>query len=203
MLLEGDPAAAIVELAHNEGMNQIIMPTHGYGRFRRFILGSVTAKVLHDADCAVLTGVHLDEQRLPASVSFKNIVCAVDFDSAGENALKWAAEFASGFQAKLTVVHALPLLDDVQAHSYDDRALLMMFRQVAQENMDNLVKRVDTSPDVVLEPGQVAKVVHEAAISRGADLVVIGRHENPGMIGRLRENAYGIIRQSPCPVVSV
>ncbi len=37
------------------------MPTHGYGPFRRFILGSVTAKVLHDADCPVWTGVHLEE----------------------------------------------------------------------------------------------------------------------------------------------
>ena len=37
------------------------MPTHGYGPFRRFILGSNTAKVLHDADCPVWTGVHVEE----------------------------------------------------------------------------------------------------------------------------------------------
>jgi nucleotide-binding universal stress UspA family protein len=36
-----------------------------------------------------------------------------------------------------------------------------------------------------------------------ADLVVIGRGASSGMLGRLRTNAYSIIRQSPCPVVSV
>lgn len=61
VVLEGDPARKIVEFAHNEQMGLIVMPTHGYGQFRRFILGSITAKVLHDADCPVWTGVHLEE----------------------------------------------------------------------------------------------------------------------------------------------
>jgi len=36
-----------------------------------------------------------------------------------------------------------------------------------------------------------------------ADLLVIGRGSAAGIFGRLRTNAYAIIRQSPCPVVSV
>ena len=58
VLLEGDPAGSIVQCAREQEVNLIAMPTHGYGPFRRFILGSVTAKVLHDAGCPVLTGVH-------------------------------------------------------------------------------------------------------------------------------------------------
>ena len=50
----GDPAAVIIEYAENEKVNLIAMPTHGYGTFRRFLLGSVTAKVLHDANVPVL-----------------------------------------------------------------------------------------------------------------------------------------------------
>src|ERR1043166_3454218 len=60
LVLEGDPAQRIVETAHDRSAI-ILMPTHGYGRFRRFILGSTTAKVLHDADCPVWTGVHLED----------------------------------------------------------------------------------------------------------------------------------------------
>jgi hypothetical protein len=37
----------------------------------------------------------------------------------------------------------------------------------------------------------------------GADLVVIGRGVLNGTLGRLRTHAYGIIRQSPSPVLSV
>src|ERR1035437_3289032 len=60
-LFEGDPARRIVEFAHERHIDLIVMPTHGYGLFRRFLLGSVTAKVLHDAECPVWTGVHLDQ----------------------------------------------------------------------------------------------------------------------------------------------
>jgi nucleotide-binding universal stress UspA family protein len=56
LVFGGDPATAIVEKAHSECADLIVMATHG---FRRFILGSVTAKVLHDADCPVWTGAHL------------------------------------------------------------------------------------------------------------------------------------------------
>jgi len=41
------------------------------------------------------------------------------------------------------------------------------------------------------------------ARQRQADLLVIGRGSAAGVYGRLRTNAYAIIRESPCPVVSV
>ena len=46
VVVTGDPATSIVEFAHREEPGLIVMPTHGYGPFRRFLLGSVTAKVL-------------------------------------------------------------------------------------------------------------------------------------------------------------
>jgi nucleotide-binding universal stress UspA family protein len=36
-----------------------------------------------------------------------------------------------------------------------------------------------------------------------ADLVVIGRSCGNGVVGRLRTNSYAIIRECPCPVISV
>ena len=46
----GDPAAEIVDYTLAHGVDLIMMPTHGYGPFRSMLLGSVTAKVLHDCD---------------------------------------------------------------------------------------------------------------------------------------------------------
>src|SRR5579871_2891263 len=82
------------------------MPTHGYGPFRQFILGSITAKVLHDADCPVWTGVHLERAPQEPSIAFKNIVCAVDLGPQSCKTLEWAAGMQKQFGARLTVVHA-------------------------------------------------------------------------------------------------
>lgn len=50
---EGPPAAAILELAR-EGADMVAMATHGRGGFRRWLLGSVSDKVLRGADVPVL-----------------------------------------------------------------------------------------------------------------------------------------------------
>jgi nucleotide-binding universal stress UspA family protein len=55
---EGYPADVIVRDAEALKADLILMPTHGLGVFRQYIIGSVTARVLHDTSCPVWTGVH-------------------------------------------------------------------------------------------------------------------------------------------------
>ena len=55
--------------------------------------------------------------------------------------------------------------------------------------------------EAVVESGKVSKAVRTAAGRLNADLVVIGCGAADN--ARLRTHAFGIIRESPCPVVSV
>ena len=54
------------------------MPTQGRSRIRQFLIGSVTAKVLHDSECPVLTGSHLEDTIDFPDFRAKSIICAVD-----------------------------------------------------------------------------------------------------------------------------
>jgi nucleotide-binding universal stress UspA family protein len=54
-LLKGNPADQIVELADTEKVNMIVMATHGWTGWRRFISGSVAERVVRLAICSVLT----------------------------------------------------------------------------------------------------------------------------------------------------
>ncbi|HVN05543.1 MAG TPA: universal stress protein [Bryobacteraceae bacterium] len=200
VVLEGDPARQIVEYAQAESMGLIVMPTHGYGPFRQFILGSITAKVLHDADCPVWTGVHLEEAPPAESSPFRNIVCAIDLGPQSCKALEWATGMQQEFGAHLTVVHAMACpptgAAGEQQWGHDMEA-------AARDDLARLQERFGTQADLVIEPGDPPKVVCEFAARQKADLLVIGRGSAAGVFGRLRTNAYAIIRQSPCPVVSV
>ena len=53
LLAQGDPATEIVRCAEREDVSLVMMPTHGSGAFRSLLLGSVAAKVIHDAPCPV------------------------------------------------------------------------------------------------------------------------------------------------------
>jgi len=102
---EGDPATHIVEYAHTRAVDLIVMPTHGYGPFRRFILGSNTAKVLHDADCPVWTGVHMQEAP-NTDPPIRSVLCAVDLGPQSAKTLEWAGWMARQWNATLTLLHA-------------------------------------------------------------------------------------------------
>ena len=189
IVLEGDPSGCIVDFAHNEKCDLIVMPTHGYGPFRRFILGSNTAKVLHDADCPVWTGVHLENAPAALSIPIRNVLCAVDMGSQSSKTLFWAARLAQEFGARLTLLHATPCGPATQL--------------AAGEELRRLQEFVHVDADRILETGEPAPVICAAAERLRADVLVIGRGSAAGVFGRLRTNAYAIIRQSPCPVVSV
>ena len=51
----GTPARAIVDYAHENAINLIVMGTHGRGAVAHLLLGSVAERVVRIADCPVLT----------------------------------------------------------------------------------------------------------------------------------------------------
>jgi nucleotide-binding universal stress UspA family protein len=197
VLLDGDPATRIVEFAHRQPSGLIIMPTHGYGPFRRFILGSNTAKVLHDADCPVWTGVHMPETPAAAPVPLRQVLCAVDLGPQSEKTYAWAAWLAGEFHAQLTLMHAMA------SSSESEASWRAQIRETVEEEFERLQSAVGVSADILIDAGEPARVVCSAAGRIRADVLVIGRGSAAGVFGRLRTNAYALIRQSPCPVVSV
>ncbi|HMQ03965.1 MAG TPA: universal stress protein [Pyrinomonadaceae bacterium] len=50
----GSPDSRIVETAEEWGANLIVVGSHGYSRWERLLLGSVSSSVVHHAPCSVL-----------------------------------------------------------------------------------------------------------------------------------------------------
>jgi nucleotide-binding universal stress UspA family protein len=202
VVVVGEAAAEIVGYAVLNGVDLIMMPTHGYGPFRSMLLGSVTAKVLHDCDCPVWTAAHTDAPSLPKHEKCENVMCAIDTNPDAVRLIRHAAELAESVHAKLRLVHAVPPVDHTPMTRFEDvfRADLM---RISRESVMKLQEQAGTHFDVCMEMGAVSKVVHAAAAHHEADLVVIGHGKIHGALGRLRTNAYAIIREAPCPVLSL
>jgi len=54
-LLIGSPASGILHVAEREGVDMIVMPTHGRTGLMRLLMGSVAEEVVRKASCPVLT----------------------------------------------------------------------------------------------------------------------------------------------------
>ncbi|HTU45414.1 MAG TPA: universal stress protein [Bryobacteraceae bacterium] len=196
----GDPATTIVRVAADSKVDLIMMPTRGCGGFRAFLLGSVTAKVLHDANCPVWTDAHMPEEDRSIDVAIRSIVCAVDDKDESIWILRCAADLATFYSATLHLVHAVPALG---VHS---KALNAAWENDLIESgrlqMSELRHEAGANADIHVAPGAVSSVIRKCALECKADLIVIGRGHAQGLLGRLRTNSYAIIRDSPCPVLS-
>jgi len=192
---EGDPAIEIVNYAHNERVDLIVMPTHGYGPFRRLLLGSVTAKVLHDVSCPVWTGAHLEDALIPENLAIRKVACAIDLGPQTRAALCWAQGISSACNATLEIIHALPCVSDM---SWRER-----ITDIAKDEIEHHQIALEAAAEVHLVSGSPTSAVCDCARGIGADLLVIGRGHGTGRTGRLPSNAYTIVRDAPCPVVSI
>lgn len=66
-LLIGSPATGIIHLAEREGVDMIVMPTHGRTGLLRLLMGSVAEEVVRKAKCPVLTVKAAAEARTKAA----------------------------------------------------------------------------------------------------------------------------------------
>jgi nucleotide-binding universal stress UspA family protein len=198
----GDPAECITRYAHTQGADMIMMPTHGYGPFRNLLLGSVTAKVLHDAQCPVWTATHVEEKPALSHVAGRNILCAVDATPKSSPLMEWAAEYAKVTGGSLRLVHAVSGIQGWPERQLD-REFEETLRAQAREAIEKLQNTVGVKTPLCVAVGEVAGAVREEAERHNSDLIIIGRGLLHETMGRLRTHAHAIIRHAPCPVLSV
>jgi nucleotide-binding universal stress UspA family protein len=196
----GDPGFRIVDVAHQRGVDLIMMPTHGLGSFRSLLVGSATAKVLHDAECPVWTAAHTRQQRTGALP--KRVLCAVDGGPASASLLQWAAGFSASVGAALTLLHVVRPISDWPSLG-SEQALQDHVTQAACATVSSLQASTGVDAPLRVTVGEIVPSITGHAREEGADLIVIGRGVLPASLGRLRTHAYGIIQQAPCPVLSV
>lgn len=201
MVTLGEPGGAIDKMAQQQRADLVMLPTRGQGPVRRFLLGSVTAKVLHDVSAAVWTGAGAALEDHRGRIPYESIVCAVDESSEASAVLKAAASVAANYKAQLWIVHVVPT-----PPAYPDIDLAEHTKRLTEKAEFGLrelksVLGID-APHTVVDALLSEGVRHEL-IRRKADLLVTGRGHTIGTFSRLWSHLYAIIRDSPCPVLSI
>ena len=199
VVLEGDPAEKILSYVKEKEIEMIMMPTHGRGSFRRFLLGSVAAKVLHDAPCHVWTDSHFAEDPAKESTVPRHVLCAVDLSPHSVELIAWTVAFAKQWNAEVRLAHAVPAAQHVPGQPDDTFTIFLV--DEARKNLAKLQHRLGINLGACVLGGEVSAVVREAAMRHQADVIVVGPAEDHGVLGRLRSHGYNIVRDAPCPVI--
>lgn len=197
LLLPGDAANVIAETAKSNKFDLIMMPTHA-GRFRRMLLGSTTAKVLNASDCPVLTAQHA-AAIAPRPLEHRKWVCALGLSSDSERVLRYATEAALAAGADLSLIHvneASKVQSKTRRPAEGERKALLKIAE--------LQSRVGSEASVSIAVGPVKETLLAQVQEIDADVLVIGRSHR-GALEHFEDPdlTYSLVRDSPCPVVSV
>lgn len=176
----------------------IILGSHGKHGLKKLVLGSDAEQIFRHARCPVLTiGPKVVPQE--AIDGFHNIVFATDFSAGSLHALQYALSLAEESEAKLTLLHVIPL---VPLQHQDSGAA------GAKSQLEELVPceaRDWCRPECVVRFEFPAEAILNLSKERNADLIVMGVHKRAAFASSHLPwaVAYEVVCDAPCPVLTV
>lgn len=142
-----------------------------------------------------------DEKNYKALVPYRSIVCGIDHTEESEAVLRAASKLATSFQAELFLVHAVPVPPmslEVDYNIYRKETM-----EAAEFRMRELKSTLGIKAHHSITSAPMVDAILDELRLRKADLLVVGRGESQGTFARIWSNLYPVIRESPCPVLSV
>jgi nucleotide-binding universal stress UspA family protein len=217
VMRDGDAVPEILALAKELPADLLVLGTHGFSGFERLVLGSVTEKILRRAECPVLSVPPRAPEVPPsAAVTYKRILCPVDFSLSAMSALRYATSLAEEADAQLTVLH----VTEYGAHDWPE--LYEMFMTSARVSVEDYRKRCDeisrerlelAVPDdarryctveSIIAGGKPYREILQTAAERRSDLIVMGVRGR-GALSRMLfgSTTQHVVRMAACPVLTL
>jgi nucleotide-binding universal stress UspA family protein len=203
-VVQGHPAPTIVEYAEQYEYDVIVMPTHGREGVSRYLIGSVTEKVVRLSSIPVLTArMQPDEQLV---FPYENILIPTDGSAGAAHAAEHGLSLAAALDA---TVHVLSVVDQTSL-GLDIRSTISgrEREQAATDAVDDLVSEAEThgvSNSVRhVEHGSPIEVILDTIDSNDIHAVVMGTTGRRGsdriLLGSVAEKT---VRSAPVPVITV
>lgn len=204
---EGNTARRILEHALSRRTDLIVMGTHGLAGVDRAMLGSVTEKVLRQAQCPVLTvpPAVAAEPKVP----YKRLLCPVDFSESSLSALRFALSLAEEADASLTILHVFdwPRDGDLLVERFDTKEFRHVVEEDAQARLNALVTddaRQWCNPSTTVAYGKPYREILDLAAKEETDLIVMGiRGRNPLDLTLFGSTTNHVVRRATCPVLTL
>ena len=189
-----------------EGVDAVVMGTHGRGLFGRLFIGSTTQALLRKLGVPVLTVCHVT-----GPLEFRRILFATDMGLGSERGFEFALDMARTTGASLIVAHTKEKRSLI---TYETPEVMMMFNEERKRELklahdkfnqfEAKAKAVEVHIECMLAEGEAYETIIRMADENAVDFIILGLRKR-GAIERalLGSTAEPIIRGAHVPVLSV
>ena len=206
-IVDGNPAAQIVEQARGGGVDLVVLGTHGRSGFERWAVGSVAEKVLRRASCPVMVCGPSEDPTPPPHALFKRILCALDFWESSSRALTYALSLAQEANAHLTLLH---VIEDIPEDQHRHPGLQEYRKLMEAELRARLSRAVPDDvrnwcePQEIVAEGRAYKQILRIAEEQAADLIVMGVQGRSALdLLVFGSTTHHVVRRATCPVLTI
>ncbi|MFP9193610.1 universal stress protein [Natronosalvus vescus] len=194
----GHPSRAILEYADENGIDLVVLGTHGRTGLKRWIMGSVASAVVREARCHVLT---VNGSVQTVQEQFDDILIATDGRPGVDRAVDAGLDLA---EAAGATVHSLYVVDDVHSRT---NVVLESFEAVGEQSTAVIAARAaerGLSSERAIQRGIPHEEIVAYADERDIDLVVMGV-ESLSSLERLVVGSVSqrVVATAPAPVLTV
>ena len=203
-VVQGNPAPAIVEYAEGYDHDLIVMPTHGRQGVSRYLIGSVSEKVVRLSSVPVLIVRMQPDETL--EFPYENILIPTDGSTAATHAAERVVELAASLDA---TVHVLSVVDN-SALGPEVRSTITgkESEQAAIDAVETVVSEAETNGVMNtirhIEHGAPAEVILDCIESNDIHAVGMGTTGKRGTDRILLGSVAGkTVRAAPVPVMTV
>ncbi|MBN1540727.1 universal stress protein [candidate division KSB1 bacterium] len=202
------PAEELLDYASTNGVDLIVMGTHGRRALSRFLLGSVAERVIKHAQCPVMT-CRPPAEKKAAEKAVQRILVPTDFSENSKSALQLAKQLLPQ-DAELTVLHVIA--DTLHpAYYLAGKSSLFDLLPDLEEHARNAMQRFlqdsgigSETATVIMQEGDPAQRIIEFARENRADLIVMGSRGlsewEQILVGSVTER---VVRKAACPVLTI
>lgn len=160
----GTPDKTILKIAEERRADLIVMGSHGRTGYEKFLLGSVTYKLLHKSATPVLVVPKKLQKPIlsegkPAT-GIKKILCPLDFGTASAKVSAVAHFLTNAYESELYLLHVADKEEDLPS---------------ARKQLEKYAASIART-NLIVERGNAAERILEASELLGIDLIVIGHH---------------------------
>lgn len=200
------PEVAIIEVLDDGDFGLAVLGATGLNRVANFFLGSVPEDVVRRSSVPVLVVPHDGD----VDADFREVVAPVDLNPCSRRSLEHAAEIAREAGTSLTILHATPVMADIQASPIPASAEPSDVEQMEEHQAERFHEFLDTVDlegvdwTSRVEVGTPHDAITETVDELDADLVVMGTHGRRGFERLfLGSTATKVLRNMPCSVMTI
>jgi len=203
-------AAGILEYVEDGGADLVVLGTQGHSRIARFLLGSVTEKVVRYSPVPVLT-VGPGRKGYRNSPLYQRILVPYDFSEYASSAVEQGLKIARLYGARMWIIYVVEQVTfPGQIKAWQEHVtaeapnLLEDLRRSLETELDiSDVKDVEIQVQIGHGDGKAHTSICSFVSENEIDLVVMGTYGLSGfervLLGSTTEK---VIRTSPCPVMA-